>query len=800
MVKLAHEEHPFAGFLGRRFVVIGYIAMHGQVSALYCDECVVEERPWLQVLRIVGVLTVPNHMDISQEHPLFEVMPGDSEFLIKTPYGRRNILGKTDRMWFLAQLLQASIPFNPPLFPQGILPSALPPFEDHFATHDALYHAVDEPTASSTRLTITDQPPPPAPLTTTGDASLLDTILSPNSRASFNMEATTMMHFLDSTSDLGQPGPSGTSDEVVPGELAPINAIPVLHPDLKWKPSDPLWKQLEKKEKTKILRWLGQEICCWYCVIALTKALILGSLWVGMYGNPFKISDAVYRRAVTISFVTALQIDGKSYTDLMEQPLILRSGKTKKSIGWRIIRTHVHYFSSLLLLTPDVSEQLLSLFDNTRSELRKVVKGAMSPITGFCATTGDVMETIIERFLKPLNSGHMPTVQAALSELVVQQLFKELFWAALFAPVKGLADGKRPGRIADLFPEELCASAGCVAQDTVGNLATLVYHAMVLLIREGEIKHSVAAYKKHKSMNEVITSVLAPMYANPDKFPDFTESVMSNQFMDAYIGLTANQKLQTELYILSYLLKDRVCPDDLWQLVGERSIEAKQEETLCRHQSICHSGDGGRHAAVEQFLVEERIKRCNMEVSLYSQAIGMLEQLRMRHFGASRPPTVTQQERFISAIFDRIGPSLPLLSTWITSDIQEAFYDAFRTELCMQAELMTKSIATRRSNAYLRNLGLDLLILQAKMRRAKAEMQIYMLAIQNTYVFEPSDSSSQTSSDQTIPQPPLREEMNCYDEDIDDNIDDCDDVTDACGDTTDHYYDDGTDDDDSEVH
>ncbi|KAG1887691.1 NUC071 domain-containing protein [Suillus subluteus] len=95
MVKLAHEEHPFAGFLGRRFVVIGYIAMHGQVSALYCDECVVEERPWLQVLRIVGVLTVPNHMDISQEHPLFEVMPGDSEFLIKTPYGRRNILGKT---------------------------------------------------------------------------------------------------------------------------------------------------------------------------------------------------------------------------------------------------------------------------------------------------------------------------------------------------------------------------------------------------------------------------------------------------------------------------------------------------------------------------------------------------------------------------------------------------------------------------------------------------------------------------------------------------------------------------------
>ncbi|KAG2097263.1 uncharacterized protein F5147DRAFT_656397 [Suillus discolor] len=223
--------------------------------------------------------------------------------------------------------------------------------------------------------------------------------------------------------------------------------------------------------------------------------------------------------------------------------------------------------------------------------------------------------------------------------------------------------------------------------------------------------------------------------------------ILGNKFMDAYIGLGANQKLQTELYILSYLLKDRVYPDDLWHLVGERSIEAKQEEILGRHQTICHESDAGRHAAVERFLIEERRKHCNMEVSLYSQAIGMLEQLRMlhirapakheirtpsatsrhaaaflpcvplpcaplacsivtrdicdtwstsndaylnkavRHFGSSCPPHVPHQERSASVILMTfIAPTEHMDYRQNTRSL----YDAFRTELRMQAELMTK--------------------------------------------------------------------------------------------------------------
>jgi hypothetical protein len=89
----------------------------------------------------------------------------------------------------------------------------------------------------------------------------------------------------------------------------------------------------------------------------------------------------------------------------------------------------------------------------------------------------------------------------------------------------------------------------------------------------------------------------------------------------------------------------------------------------------------------------------------------------------------------------RIGPSLPLLSTWITADVQEAFYEAFQMELDMQLELMTKSPASRGGNANLRNHGLDLLILQAKMHRAQTEITLYTLALENTHANDFSDHS-----------------------------------------------------------
>jgi hypothetical protein len=140
-------------------------------------------------------------------------------------------------------------------------------------------------------------------------------------------------------------------------------------------------------------------------------------------------------------------------------------------------------------------------------------------------------------------------------------------------------------------------------------------------------------------------------------------------------------------------------------------------------------------------------------------------------------------------------------------------------ELRMQVELMRKSVAARRSNAYLRNLALDLLILQAKMRRANAENKLYMLAIQNTSESSSSDLSEHrptgfsttanavaglwTFWDQTISTHLSSEELNCHDEDTDDGMTDCDDDgTDDCDEhdtDDDDTDDDDTDDDDTEV-
>ncbi|KAG1773251.1 hypothetical protein EV702DRAFT_1048337 [Suillus placidus] len=271
-------------------------------------------------------------------------------------------------------------------------------------------------------------------------------------------------------------------------------------------------------------------------------------------------------------------------------------------------------------------------------------------------------------------------------------------------------------------------------------------------------------------------------------------NALGSESLDAYVGLIANQKLQTELYVLSFLLKNRVYPGDLWELVGERSIEAKQEETLRRHQSICANGHAGRHAAVERILLDERKRRCQMEVSLYTQAIEVLEQHWLSRFGARSKHFIRPPLRQMIAPMDHLplpctllacsisasissctGPSLPLSSTWVTADVQKSFYESFKQELTIRAELMVTSLATRCSNAYLHNLGLDLLILQAKRRRAHTEIALYTMAINNlcqykfmdTMHHRPDDENSEDDAEESCG------DYEDYEDDEDYNSEDC---------------------------
>ncbi|KAG1838001.1 hypothetical protein F4604DRAFT_1941885 [Suillus subluteus] len=274
---------------------------------------------------------------------------------------------------------------------------------------------------------------------------------------------------------------------------------------------------------------------------------------------------------------------------------------------------------------------------------------------------------------------------------------------------------------------------------------------------------------------------------------------------------------------------NRVYPGDLWEIVGERTIEVKQEEVLLQHQSLCVGGlKGKRHVIVEHLLMEERKKRGQMEVSLYSQAIEHLQQHRMRmrdmrtfsttprcavtcaslacatstqnkceswlrgsygyHFrgesfmemcsfvdGAalSRPGlAISHEDKRASVILNCVGPSLPLLSTWVSVDVQEAFYHAFHAEQAFQARLTTYSLHHNGDHVYQHNIELESLTLQAKMHRAQAEIDLYTMAIANACEFDFSHNiSTSPPSDGFIP-PPQPDELCYYSEDHDSYDDD----------------------------
>ncbi|KAG1721497.1 uncharacterized protein EDB91DRAFT_1088419 [Suillus paluster] len=270
--------------------------------------------------------------------------------------------------------------------------------------------------------------------------------------------------------------------------------------------------------------------------------------------------------------------------------------------------------------------------------------------------------------------------------------------------------------------------------------------------------------------------------------------------------------LQTELKILSFLLKDRVSPGDIWEIVGEHTIEAKQEGILCQHQSNYFAEfQGQRHVIVEHILMEERKKRSQMEVSLYRQAIKHVQQHQMScptvtrekceawlggryaHPLSDAPPLMghycflhasthstsgfvpAHDDKRTSVILNCVGASLSLLSTCVAVDVQEAFYDAFHAEQACQAGLMTQSF-TVNGDLYHGDIGLELLILQAKMRRAQAEIDLYTVAIENAREFNSCDNISVSSSSGGSNPPPLPQpdELYYYDVDRDNVTDDFD--------------------------
>jgi len=66
-----------------------------------------------------------------------------------------------------------------------------------------------------------------------------------------------------------------------------------------------------------------------------------------------------------------------------------------------------------------------------------------------------------------------------------------------------------------------------------------------------------------------------------------------------------------------------------------------------------------------------------------------------------------------------------------SSEVQEAFHDASHAEQLYQAGLMMTCLVGVDGNVYPRNINLESLTLQAKMRRAQAEIELRRMSIEN---------------------------------------------------------------------
>ncbi|KAG1851135.1 hypothetical protein F4604DRAFT_1934145 [Suillus subluteus] len=278
--------------------------------------------------------------------------------------------------------------------------------------------------------------------------------------------------------------------------------------------------------------------------------------------------------------------------------------------------------------------------------------------------------------------------------------------------------------------------------------------------------------------------------------------------------------LRTELYLLNFLLKGRVYLGDIWQIVGGHLLEAQREESL-----RSATGDHTNRWSIERDFMEEKRDQCQLEVSLCSQAIDHMEQrwampicpvavpvthnatsfsattrrivepvvtysavvrnkceawLRRQNTGPIPPTEIALLEsgspsaggKFdFSHLEQRTlvtsnGPSFSLQSTWVTACVQDAFDEARKVELSTQAGLMASYLDVGGCHTHHRNAQSELTFLRSKMCCAKAEAEVYTLALENSPISTYSDSDSSSSTRPTLPQH-LPEEVRHYMECVD---------------------------------
>ncbi|KAG0701243.1 hypothetical protein DFH29DRAFT_876057 [Suillus ampliporus] len=214
----------------------------------------------------------------------------------------------------------------------------------------------------------------------------------------------------------------------------------------------------------------------------------------------------------------------------------------------------------------------------------------------------------------------------------------------------------------------------------------------------------------------------------------------------------------------TYTIRDgRVDLGDVWQIVGGRLLEAQREESL---RNIAGDNTSTRMSGLTpsflalclievptmDYISISATPRCIVAPPVTHLAAAVFYSAATQQKGESwlrRQNTnlMSPNEPFSIETVDQLAHtpeqrttvivncnlSFRLCSTWVTLCIQEAFDEAHKVELNTQAALMATYLDIERYHSHHHNAKSELLYLWAKMLRAKAEVEVFELAIENAW-------------------------------------------------------------------
>ncbi|KAG1861375.1 hypothetical protein C8R48DRAFT_774123 [Suillus tomentosus] len=458
-------EEPFHGLIGR-YIFIGYAAHDYQLSPVYWPEQYYNfTDPSHEIIQHVGFLSRGNS---ARHDSIYQIEHGGAVFLqeISTPFCGVSPHGLLCPIWLLDEL--RGIPFH------------LATFADGF--------------------------PPPAPLTPIDlplplswkDLDLFSPSTFSNSPfhqpIEFDYETMTPDPTATSSDVVHTPSEddNGQSDAMIFADHQPAVHI---HEELHW-------RQASKEDLLDACQKKSLKIMLpnspWESPIKLGKLIYGGYLLVGLPTNPFAIHEVDSRWMITTSFLRALHLDLQTYEQLRTELLIvLNDTGSQTAVGWAYLR-----------------EKFLDVFTDITSELRKVIKGAMTPYTGF-ASNADHQASKILHLIDLFNSHHQEMIQEAITSLITTQGFMEVLWRSLFRPIATLPGGR--ARLADLYPEAIQTLTGFLSKGIVGVLITLIYQAFTLPLPLNPNNPMLKSF----DIYPIIMNALDDMYAHPERFPAF---------------------------------------------------------------------------------------------------------------------------------------------------------------------------------------------------------------------------------------------------------------------------------------